>query len=337
MNKFRVSTTSLDVAKRAGVSRSAVSRAFTAGASIAPKTKAKVLRAAAELGYQVNALARSVIQKQSNLIGVVTSGFSDMFRLQLLGAVTHHLGTRDFVPILMDAADPDQMTHALRILLSYQISGVVMTSGAPPAELAEEYLRRHIPVVMMNRAPDVPGVDVINSSNRDGGILAARTLLDQGARRLTFINTQKSTFSGVERGRAFLAYLQGMAAQTGCSAELHTVEEAGYQAGYIAAQTLLSRPQVPDGVFCATDLIAVGFIDGLRRQTSLRVPQDVKVVGFDDISLATMESYALTTIRQNTDSLAQAAVASLVERIGNPALPQRVLEVPVSLVRRMTA
>ena len=168
--------TSVDVAKRAGVSRSAVSRTFTPGASVAPETRARVMEAAQSLGYQVNILARSMNQGQSNLVGVVITGFTDPFRVALLGEITRSLSEHALVPLLMNTEDPERLSELLRILLSYKISGVIMTSGSPPSAVATEYLQRQVPVAMINRARDLKGVDVANSDNRNGGELAGDRL-----------------------------------------------------------------------------------------------------------------------------------------------------------------
>ena len=144
--------TAEDVARLAGVSRSAVSRTFTQGASVSPKTKAKVLEAARELGYQVDINARNMIKGRSTFVGVVTSGLENPFRVKLLGPLAHCLGARGMLPILMNAEDPEQIAYSLQVLLSYRIAGVIMTSGAPSLALAREYLDRKIPVAMLNRA-----------------------------------------------------------------------------------------------------------------------------------------------------------------------------------------
>lgn len=334
--KDKVHVTSVDVAKRAGVSRSAVSRTFTPGASVAPETRAKVMEAAQSLGYQVNILARSMNQGQSNLVGVVITGFTDPFRVALLGEITRCLSEHALVPLLMNAEDPERLSELLRILLSYQISGVIMTSGSPPTAVATEYLQRQVPVAMINRARDLKGVDVVNSDNKMGGELAAQALLDGGARKLAFVNTKASSFSGIARGKAFREHLRGAVERKQCQlGEWHT-DAIGYAAGREAAEAMLGSPGRPDGIFCATDMIACGVIDAARSTFKLRIPQDLQVIGFDDVPMAAMEAYALTTIRQDTAELARRAVAGLVERMKKFSMAGRLKEVPVTLVRRGT-
>jgi DNA-binding LacI/PurR family transcriptional regulator len=335
--KAKTSVTSVDVAMLAGVSRSAVSRTFTPGASVSPETREKVMAAATELGYQVNILARSMIQGQSNMVGVVISGFHDPFRVALLGEVSRQLAEHGMVPLLMNVEDPDGLSDLLRNLLSYQISGVIMTSGSPPSAVAQEYLRREVAVVMINRDRDLRGVDVINCDNQSGGILAAQALLDGGARKLAFVNVQSSTFSGIARGKAFHDYLANAPKARSISTQTYLSQSSGYQAGRDAAHALLGKVRGrPDGVFCATDLIACGFLDAARGDFGIEVPAQLQVIGFDDVALAGMESYSLTTIRQDPAALAVHAVDHLRERMKRFKTPGRLKQVPVTLVKRST-
>ncbi|MDB5930179.1 MAG: hypothetical protein JWR60_1886 [Polaromonas sp.] len=327
--------TAADVARVAGVSRSAVSRTFTEGASVSPDTRAKVLRAAESLGYQVNMLARSMIQRQSNLVGVVVAGFDNPFLLSLLGPLTHHLAQHAQAPLLMDASEPEQLSKTLRHLLQYRIAGVILTSGTPPLELAREYLRLRIPVVMINRDPVLEGVDVVNSDHQQGGMLAAQVLRQAGARKLVLLNVPKSTHSMRERSDAFAKALAPEVARGLVSLQRVKASGVGYASGFEAARSLLAgAASRPDGVFCTNDALACGLIDGARELYGLQVPADLRVVGFDDIPMSAHSPYSLTTFRQDVDALAGRAVACLSERMAAPQMAGRLLQLPVTLVRR---
>lgn len=337
-DKVSAWVTAADVAHHAGVSRSAVSRTFTEGASVSPDTRAKVLQSAEALGYQVNMLARSMIQQQSNLVGVVVSGFDNPFLLSLLGPLTHALAKRSLAPLLMDASDPEQLTKSLRHLLQYRIAGVVLTSGTPPIALAKEYLRLRIPVAMLNREPVLEGVDVINSDNRQGGAMAAGLLQGAGACKLVYLHVSSATHSANER---YAAFEQALAPEIKRGAiQLHRINAsgAGHSSGFEAARQMLADPATrPDGVFCTNDALACGLIDGARELFGLRVPEDLKVIGFDDIPMSAYSAYSLTTFRQDIDALAERAVACLAERMGAPDMPSRLLGLPVSLVERRSS
>ncbi len=333
----KVWVTAADVARKAGVSRSAVSRTFTDGASVSDKTRRKVEAAAQALGYQVNMLARSVIQRQSNLVGVVVKGFEDPFLQSLLGPITHELALRSLAPLLMDASEPEQMAKSLQHLLQYRIAGVILTSGTPPIALAQEYLRLQVPVAMINRAATLQGVDVVNSAHGEGGTLAARTLLERGARDLVFLSFKDATFSAGVRQQGFEAALSA-ATQSG-QVRLRMVEAQtpSYRGGYEAAQALFGGEAFkPDGVFCVSDVLACGLMDGARQQFGYTAPQDFQVIGFDDIPIAGLFPYALTTIRQDVGLLARHAVACLSERMTDVHRSGQTLELPVQWVERGT-
>lgn len=330
--------TAADVARRAGVSRSAVSRTFTEGASVSAATREKVLHAAQALGYQVNMLARSMIHRQSNLVGVIVPGFDNPFVLSLLGPLTHHLAVRELAPLLMDASEPEQLAKTLRYLLQYRIAGAILTSGTPPIQLAQEYLRLRVPVAMINRAPELEGVDVVNSDNRHGGALAAQVLRDTGARRLVYLNMKLATYSARERSESFARALAPDIRRGTLTLQRVSAPGSSYADGFEAARNLLGdAANRPDGIFCANDALACGFIDGARQHHGLRVPQDVCVVGFDDIAMSALSAYSLTTLHQNVDALARRTVDCLVERMADPTMPSRVVQLPVTLVQRSSA
>ena len=329
--------TAADVARRAGVSRSAVSRTFTEGASVSAATRERVQKAAEELGYQVNRLARSVIQRQSDLVGIVIPGMHNAFVVQLLGPLIQQLARHSLAPLLMDVRDPAQMASTLRHLLQYRVAGVIFTSGSPPIELAQEYLRLRVPVAMINRDASLDGVDVVASDNHHGGALAARCLLAAGARRLAYVNLPTGTYSGVSRGAGFT---EAIAASGIASVSVEFIQGnvSDYAGGAAVAAQLLDRPAAlrPDGVFCANDMLAFGFLDCARHRFGLRVPGDLALVGFDDVPMAATSAFALTTVRQDVDALVREVVERLVERMADPTLAARSQLIPVELIERAT-
>lgn len=314
-----------DVARLAGVSRSAVSRAFTPGASVAEKTRAKVMLAAEQLGYQVNIIARTMNTGSSNFIGIVTAGFDNPFRSKLLSPLVHQLALHGFMPLLMNADDPDQLAPSLKQLLSYHVAGVIITSGAPPLSLAEEYLERKIPVTLINRHADLQGCDRVASDNVQGMQLMVEYCRHQGWDRIGFIGEDRANFSTAERYNALSSFAADL------SIASRFIPGGGYAAGR-AASLELSDCQV---LLCATDMLALGAMDGLRSLSDTR--QIPAVIGFDDIPQASWDPYLLTTIQQDTDGLAQQAVDLLVTRIAQFDLPSRHRAVPVKLIVRNSA
>lgn len=314
-----------DVARLAGVSRSAVSRTFTPGASVAEKTRVKVMQAAEQLGYQVNIIARTMNTGSSNFVGIVTAGFDNPFRSKLLSPLVHQLALHGFMPLLMNADDPEQLAPSLKQLLSYHVAGVIITSGAPPLSLAEEYLEKKIPVTLINRHAELKGCDRVASDNEQGMNLTAEYCRKRGWNNIGFIGEDESNFSTRERFQALIT------SEPYLNLSPIFVPGGGYEAGRLAAITLRDC-QV---LICSTDMLALGAMDGLRSIAGDKPPP--AVIGFDDIPQADWEPYHLTTIQQDTDGLAQQAVDLLVTRIAQFDLPSRHRAVPVKLIIRKSA
>ncbi|KAK45777.1 LacI family transcriptional regulator [Caballeronia jiangsuensis] len=326
--------TAADVARRAGVSRSAVSRAFSPTASIAPETRERVMQAARALGYQVNLIAREMIMQRSSMVGVVTAGFENPFRAKLLAQIISALSRHALTPLVLNAEDPRQIKQSLEMLLSYRITGIVMTSASPPLSLARQYLDYRIPVTMINRAANLPGADIVLSDNEAGASSAVRMLANAGARRLVFVGPTRTSFSAKARAEGFTRAVEKLReGGTLHAATLITTSDT-YESGVAAAHAIFQGTPQPDGVFCSSDLLALGLIDTARHQYGLRVPGDLCVVGFDDIPASGFENYQLTTIRQDTAGLANAAISMLTERIDAFSGESRTRVVPVELLVR---
>lgn len=318
--------TSFDVARRAGVSRAAVSRTFTPNASVSPETREKVVKAAKELGYRVNYLARSLINRRSDFVGVVAAGMDNPFRALQIEQITKSLVRRNFRPILLPADQGESADHVMDQLLHYNVSGVLITSDAPPTALCAEFAAAGVPIVLINKAGTIPAVDRVISDDSAAGKLAANTLVEAGARRLAIILAAAASYTARCRQQSFMAACYGL----GVDARVISVKVNSYEQGFAAAANLGGV----DGVFCVNDYMACGVIDGLRREGRAG---SVRVIGHDDIAQAGWAAYDLTTIRQPCDVQAEQAVGLLISRMDDPAIAERVEVTPVSLVRRGTA
>jgi len=328
--------TASDVARRAGVSRSAVSRAFSPTASIAPETRERVMQAAQALGYQVNMIAREMIMQRSSMVGVVTAGFENPFRAKLLAQIITALSRQGLTPLVVNAEDPRQIKQSLEMLLSYRIAGVIMTSASPPVGLARQYLEYRIPVMLINRAENLPGTDVIVSDNAGGAATAVEALANAGARQLAFVGPTRTSYSAKARSEGFARTVKRLGKSGTLRGATHVSASDTYECGVATAHALLGARTRPDGVFCSSDLLALGLIDTARHHYGLQVPGDLAVVGFDDIPASGYENYQLTTIRQDAPGLADAAVEMLMDRIDSFSGDTRTRVVPVACVTRKT-
>lgn len=309
MHDKKTSISASDVAKLAGVSRSAVSRCFTEGASVSDKTRKKVERAAEALGYQVNRLARSLIQKESGIICLVVSDLDAPYRAALVKALSAELQEHGKIAMLLNTDNSQQsVSKALRQAISYRADGSIVLSGTPAKSIVDMCLSQNQKLVLINRDEPDFGPLRINLDEASAARRAVEAFLQAGCKRLTFVNSMANTPSLLSREENFKRVCDEL------SVELN-IERYGptcYKSGTNLAQRVLSAPQRPDGVFCATDLIALGFLDEARSHFKLSVPRDLCVMGFDDIEQASWGAYQLTTFVQPISEIAQTAVKWLV-------------------------
>ena len=318
------------VAQLAGVSRSAVSRTFTPGASVAPATREKVLRAAEELGYHVNDLARGVLANQSRLVGIVATRPEVGFRAHLTAALAKSLIQRGSIPILINTGQTeDELLAAQKMLIGHRAEAIIIISGSPPASFFELAQRNGQPLVVIGRAE--PDADHVRAGNSEASRKAATAFYESGRRRLAVVGSNTGTPAIIEREDAFLS----TAASLGVSVVVGRGGDSDYDGGVAAGRALFSETIKPDAVFCANDLIAFGVMDVVRSEAGLHIPEDVAVIGFDDVPEASWLSYQLTTFRQDPLIMAQRAVELMERRLENPsALPGYERVIPELVIRQ---
>jgi DNA-binding LacI/PurR family transcriptional regulator len=299
--------TAHDVARLAGVSQSAVSRAFTPSASIAELTRARVMAAAETLGYRPNLLARSLITGQSKIVGIGVGDLENAFFSLALGALTSRLSAAGYRVLLFTApqgAKDDEVDPRVEELLHYQVDAMILLAASLSSELAERCRQAGIPVVFFNRTgKGLAATCSVTGDNQSGGAEIARFLLQSGRRRPAFVAGLAASSTSVEREQGFMAVLR--------EAGVDPLRESGdfTRAGAAAAtRRLVGGPDRPDAIFCANDHMAFAAIDVVRSEFGLRVGQDIAIVGFDDVPLAASPAYSLTTFSQPIAPMADAAV-----------------------------
>lgn len=309
MTKRQSLPSATDVARLAGVSQAAVSRAFTPGASISAATRAKVMAAAKALAYRPNLLARSLITGKSGLVGVVIGNPRNAFYLEALDALSTRLAAADRHLLVFTARGEGDTDWLIDALLSFRVDSLVLMSATLSADLAEQCRANGIPVIFFNRRPepDRPFPSV-TSANHEGGAAVAQHLFDQGYRRLAVIAGQENSSASREREAGFLAR----------AAELGLAEPRGARAGFgkaamPVARELLAGPDRPDALFCTNDMTAMAAIEAARFDLGLRVGPDVGVAGFDDIEGASWRSFDLTTYSQEVAPMVERVIAMVSE------------------------
>jgi DNA-binding LacI/PurR family transcriptional regulator len=311
----KIFVSALEVAERAGVSRSAVSRTFTPGASVAPETRRKVIEAAEALGYHVNHLARGLMLNESGIVCLIVTDLSTPYRSALIKALTQQLQNAGKIAMLINTDRSDgSVDLALKQAMRYRADASIILSGMPDKSIVDLCLRNGQRLVLINRDDDQEGTLKINLDEDEAAQRILTAFLRAGCRRLAFANSEAGTPSLMARERGFLKAAQN----AGIDITVSRYGPTNYESGRILAQRLLTVPHRPDAVFCATDLLACGFMDAARFQFSLRVPDQLCVAGFDDIDEASWLSYGLTTFAQPVDAIATEAAGWLgTDIVGN--------------------
>jgi DNA-binding LacI/PurR family transcriptional regulator len=296
--RIRSRTTSFDVAALAGVSQSAVSRAFTHGASIAEDTREKVIEAARKLNYVPNSIASSLTTKRTNIIALILGNMANPFYVHVLHEFSVRLQARGR-QILIFTVDPGaESDEAIMRALQYQIDGVILTSAQLSTRMTAICHERGIPIVLFNRY--IPGSDAsgVRCDNVDGGKLIAGAFLAAGAKTFAMITGDPRGTTSQDRVRGFVERLMKEGIRRS------KIEEIGGGATYDgAAKAALAlfgdrkKPR-PEALFSINDIMAMGAIDALRFELGLRIPEDLMVAGFDGIAEAARAPYHLTTVRQ---------------------------------------
>ena len=329
--------TSLDVARKAGVSQSAVSRAFTPGASVSESMRARVLKAAAELGYRPNALARSLITGRSRIIGLVVSYLDNGYYPVALEKLSKALQERGYrILIFMAPQSADNVDDVLSEILDYQVDGLVLASVAMSSDLVARCAAAGVPVLLFNRRQDDRRFSAVTTDNRGGGRKLAEFLIAGRHQRIAYIagwegaSTQRDREAGFREGLA----------DAGGELFDRAVGDYRFEGAQAATRGMFTgkpRSARPDAVFVANDHMAIAAMDVLRYELSLRVPEEVSVVSFDDVPQAAWPSYGLTTVRQSAARMVEATVEALMARIEAGDEVPRQVEIEGSLIVRTSA
>ncbi|MDU6926416.1 ribose operon transcriptional repressor RbsR [Franconibacter helveticus 513] len=325
-----------DVARVAGVSTSTVSHVINNDRFVSDTIREKVEAAIQSLNYAPSALARSLKINQTRTIGMLITASSNPFFSELVRGVERSCFERGYSLVLCNTdGDEQRMNRNLETLLQKRVDGLLLlcTETHQPSP---EIMRRYpaIPTVMMDWAPFGGEGDLIQDNSLLGGDIATQYLIDKGYTRIACITGPLDKTPArlrVEGYRNAMARA-GLAIKEGY--EVNADFEFG--GGFDAMQTLLAMGEPPQAVFMSNDAMAVGAYQALY-QAGLRIPQDMALVGYDDIELARYMTPPLTTIHQPKDELGELAIDVLIHRMAQPDLQQQRLQLTPELVERGSA
>ncbi|MBT8425510.1 MAG: LacI family transcriptional regulator [Silicimonas sp.] len=321
-----------DVAERAGVSRSAVSRTFTEGASVSPRMRSKVEKAAEELGYHPNALASSLTTGRTKLVGLVLNNFHNPIFLQVFDLFTRRLQDRELRPLLVNLTDETDPRNSVRMLRQYSVDAVVVASSTLPPDFAEAFRDAGVPVVhSFGRHTDTPKVNVVGIDNVECGRMAARALLRRNYRHVAFMGGPATATSTQDRLEGFLSEV---AHHPGVRASHSFAENYTFQAGRQEMQRQL-RAGPAEAFFCGDDILSIGALSAIE-DAGLFVPEDIGLIGLNDMEMAGWENISLTTIRQPIEKIIEASIDLVVSMLAQPGTPPESRIFPCEIVERGT-
>lgn len=328
-------TTIYDIAKKTGFSITTVSRALNNYPDVGAKTKKLILEAVEEMGYYPNSIARSLTTKKSWTLGVIFIedlgvGIKHPFFSAVIQSFKQHVEKVGYDLIFLSQNIGKEKKSYLDHAVHRGVDGVIIVCSNYDDKEVEKLMESKIPSVVIDLHSNKSSV--VYSDNFAGSELAVEHLYSQGHRKIAHISGHESTFAGIERLRGFTE----TAKRLQLSVPSTYVVEGGffsYEGGYDAMKSLLQLKERPTAVFAAGDMMAIGAMNAVC-DSGLRVPDDISIVGFDDIQLAWYTTPKLTTIRQNTDLIGENAAKVLLNQIGEDNKVFSAVTIPVSLVNR---
>ncbi|MEE4451601.1 LacI family DNA-binding transcriptional regulator [Novosphingobium resinovorum] len=326
--------TSLDVAREAGVSQSAVSRAFTPGASIAADKRERIIAAAEKLGYRPNPLARSLMRGRSNIVGVGVGDLANPFFVQTLQLLADALDRAGLRLMLFPAhagsgSGPEPSIHEI---LHYRIDALVLLSVSPTSDLTEQCRRAQVPVIHFNRTTPAHDASSVVGDNESGARAIAAHLLAGDHRRLAFLAGTPDSSTNAEREAGFAQYL----AEQGAPPALQECGEYAFEPSMAATRRLLLRKDRPDAIFCANDTMALAAITVARHEFGLDVGREISIAGYDDVPMAGWPGFALTSYSQPALRMVEETLRLILALRAEPGRHEQVICPGALIVRGST-
>lgn len=332
MKETRV--TAYHVAERAGVSQPTVSRVFTPGTRVSPDKVARVREAARELGYVPNTLARSLNSGRSYTIGIVLAYLKNPFYPDALQRLSERLSERGYHVMVFFAANlAEEVDGVVEDLVAHQVDGIILASVSMSNELTLRLRELKLPFVLFNRGQDDDALPSVTARNFEGGRIAGRFLAQGGHTRIAHISGWRKSLNGRDRQAGFIAGLNDH------GLEPFAIKDSHYRRSMAidATRAFFAGSEVPDAIFVGNDHMAFAVLETLRCEMGLRVPEDVSVIGFDDVAMSAWKVFDLTTVRQPANRMVQECVRMLLGMIEENETPEGRLEIESRLIVRGSA
>jgi LacI family transcriptional regulator len=286
------------------------------------------------LGYRPNVLARSLITGRSRIIGLVVAYLENQFYPEAIERLSRSLQERGYhVLVFMASNSGAEADEVMEELLDYQVDGIIVASVGMSNDLTQRCEAAGIPIVLFNRAQDDDRLSAVTSDNYHGGRKLAEFLVAGGHSRIAHIAGWDGASTQRDREAGFVAGLKN----AGQTLAARAAADFNFDKAKTVARAMFQAKDRPDAVFVANDHMAFAVMDVLRYELALSVPDDVSVVGYDDVTLSTWPSYDLTTVRQPACRMVAATVEILMDRLADPETRPRRVALDGPLILRSSA
>ncbi|MDA9678935.1 LacI family transcriptional regulator [bacterium] len=330
--KLNKTATSQDVAKLAGVSQSAVSRSFTKGASISSRTKLRVLEAAKKLRYKAPNISSNVLSNEdSGLVGVILPYVTSRYYPEVLTELHEALKLGGFRILLITTDEGEELDEKLvKPYLKEKLIAIV-SAIKPTESFVESCNSKRIQFISYNRCWNIPTLSSVACDHKNGGEMIAEYFMKNNHKKIGLIEGPKDSFVSDQRIKGFKQYYKN-------NKNIKIFNEKGfftYDGGYQAAQKVLKNKDI-SAIFCADDTMAFGCLDYIKKNTILKIPKDLEIIGYDDISMSNWKSYDLTTVRQPIRQMSKLVTQLIDEYIRDPDYESINHIIQGSLIKRKT-
>jgi LacI family transcriptional regulator/LacI family repressor for deo operon, udp, cdd, tsx, nupC, and nupG len=322
-DRSKVPVSIKDIARAADVTPGTVSRALRDSSRVSPETKKRIQRLADEMGYSPDAQARSLVMGRTQMLGLVVTTLNDPHIGSVVQTIESAAHERGYAIVLASSNDiPEREIAAVEMLQSRRVDGVIVTSSRVGVLYQERLEKLSVPVVLINSLAQDRGQNTfsVGVDNHHGGYLATDHLVQKGHRRIAYVASPSDRNDSAER----MAGYRDALAEAGVGFDPSLVVQGTARAGggQQALSHLLSLDTWPGAAFCYNDMTAIGLIDAARA-AGLSLPQDLAIVGFDDIAFAQFAHPPLTTIAQPVDRLGRGAVQMVLDLLSDDTDPEQ--------------
>jgi LacI family transcriptional regulator len=333
LNDNIMAPTIKDIAVETGFSYATVSRALNNKYGVKPGTRKKIVSVARACGYTPNAIARGLVKKQTHSIGLIIPDISNPFFPEVASGVEDGARKKGYSVFLCNTNyESEREAHYLQLLVEKRVDGIILASGFQTYASIDPISLSAPPIVSLCSRFENVSNSFVMIDNERGGFIATKHLIEQGYQKIGFVGTQGDGFSESQRFKGYRQALSkfNMPYEKGLVFTGNLKRETGYQ----IIKRMIAGQECPRALFVENDLMALGVMQGIK-ESGLRIPDDMAVVGFDDITFASFPEIGLTTVRQPKYKMGKLAVEILLESISNKATgePKRYILEPELIVR----